>query len=331
VSLFCVAVRAEVAAQLPDVMKPSNMAIDDDNIYIADGATIWIYSLKDYKLKGKFGKKGEGPREFTLSRGGQGVMIFPQEDFLVVNTQGKVSFWKKDGMFIKEMKAPPGAVQGGQWLQPAGKNYVGLGTAFNSKDQSFSIVVTLYDSNLNKIKGLILMPFMKNSKMEFPIQNPGVFAWGDKIVTTGDKFSFNMLVFDSQGNKVAGIKRDYKPLKMYSAYKEEVYDMFKKNPDTREFFEVVKQMVKIGDRFPPIQGFFVADQKIYIQTYKKQDDKYEFFIYGLDGKFIKQVYLPVNYMWGILPYPTAVKNNTLYQLIENEDEETWELHATKIE
>jgi hypothetical protein len=51
----------------------------------------------------------------------------------------------------------------------------------------------------------------------------------------------------------------------------------------------------------------------------------------VDGRFIKQVYLPFTYMYGVQPNPVAVKHNTLFQLVENEDEETWELHATKIE
>jgi len=31
-----------------------------------------------------------------------------------------------------------------------------------------------------------------------------------------------------------------------------------------------------------------------------------------------------------MPSPFAIKGDTLYQLIENEDEEEWELHALEI-
>lgn len=323
---------AEAVAQMPDVMKPTFMAIDDENIYIVDGATIWIYSMDGYKLKGKFGKKGEGPQEFMVSPGGQGGMVFPQKDSLVVNSQGKVSYWTKDGKFIREMKAPPGMTQGAPMVQPVGKNYVGLSAHIDQKNAAFSAAVTLYDANMNKIKVLHTIPFMKNSKMQFPITIPFIYVHSDKIVGTGgDKFSFNMSIYDDIGNLTTEITREYKPLKVHAGYKDEVYEMYKKNPDTKNYFDLVKQVIEFGHRFPPIQGFFLADNTIYIQTYKKENGKYEFFIYSIDGKFIKQVYLPVDYMWGILPYPMAVKNNTLFQLLENEDEEVWELHATKIE
>lgn len=324
-------IRAEVAAQLPDVMKPTFMAIDNDNIYIVDGATIWIYGMNDYKLKGKFGKKGEGPQEFRLTQGGLGGMVFPQKDSLAVNTPGKLSIWTKDGKFIREYKGPPNMAQGSTFLQPVGDRFVGIGGTFDQKTITFSMEVTIYDGNMEKKKELNSMPFMKNSKMNFPFKNPSVYVYDNKIVTTGgDTFSFNITVFDPDGNVKAEIKREYQPLKVYDGYKEEVYEMMRRNPDTKNFFDLVKKMVEFGDKFPPIQQFYVADNNVYIQTYKKQDGKYEFFVYRLDGKLITQVFLPVSYMWGIMPNPTAVKNNTLYQLLENEDEEVWELNATKI-
>jgi len=81
-----------------------------------------------------------------------------------------------------------------------------------------------------------------------------------------------------------------------------------------------------------VQYFLVADQKIYILTYKEKDEKFQFLVLDINGKHLKTVFLPLNKekddVFGFTPF--CIKNGTLYQLIETEDEE-WELHATAIQ
>jgi hypothetical protein len=89
-------------------------------------------------------------------------------------------------------------------------------------------------------------------------------------------------------------------------------------------------MLKFRDDFPAIQFFLVDNGRIYIQTYLKKDDKYEFFIYDLEGKLIKRLFFPVKFQDALKPNPFDIEDNTFYQLIENEDEEEWELHAIEI-
>jgi hypothetical protein len=40
--------------------------VDKNQLYITDGASVFIYSLKDYQLQKKFGKRGEAPGEFLV-------------------------------------------------------------------------------------------------------------------------------------------------------------------------------------------------------------------------------------------------------------------------
>ena len=48
----------------PDLLKPGRLLVDGKQIFITEGITIRIYSLEDFSLQKKFGKMGEGPREF---------------------------------------------------------------------------------------------------------------------------------------------------------------------------------------------------------------------------------------------------------------------------
>jgi len=53
-------------------------------------------------------------------------------------------------------------------------------------------------------------------------------------------------------------------------------------------------------------------------------------VFDIKGKFLKKLFLPYKFMNPVDEYPIAVKSGKLYQLIENEDEEKWELHITVI-
>ena len=57
----------EKTAVLPELQRPNMVLADSKQLYVADGASVLIYSLKDLKLRKKFGRKGEGPGEFKVS------------------------------------------------------------------------------------------------------------------------------------------------------------------------------------------------------------------------------------------------------------------------
>ena len=52
---------------MPDLMKPQLILLDKTQMYITEDTSIFIYSLKDFKLIKKFGKRGEGPQEFIVN------------------------------------------------------------------------------------------------------------------------------------------------------------------------------------------------------------------------------------------------------------------------
>ncbi len=64
--------------------------------------------------------------------------------------------------------------------------------------------------------------------------------------------------------------------------------------------------------------------------WKWENKRVEFFIFDLKGKLEKNIYIPFAFQDALRPYPAAIKNGKLYQLIEN-DEEEWELHISVIE
>jgi hypothetical protein len=319
---------AEKLATLEGVFKPFFLAVDDQRFYVTEGVTISIYSLQDFSLKKKFGKAGEGPQEFKQAPVGiTMVMVYPQPDALVVNSLGKVSLFSRDGNFIKEMKSPVSGQMLGMF-QPLGNQFVGMGLSSGTGGgQSLNLTINLYDADLKKIKEITSVPFIQRGRMEFPMVTPAFYVADNKVIVGGQQeFAVNVLAAD--GRKVTSITRPYKPLKVTEEYKKGIHDTFKTT--MKEAYEIIKNIMTFADEFPPIQMIYVDNRTIYIQTYMQENGKNEFFIYDLSGKFLTRLLLPFSYLNGAQPCPTAIKNNKLYQLVENEDEETWELHATKI-
>jgi hypothetical protein len=80
----------------------------------------------------------------------------------------------------------------------------------------------------------------------------------------------------------------------------------------------------------------VSGGKLYVLTFKtlSEDEvdvqETEILIFDIKGKFLKKVIFPLKMMDPIMPYPFAIHEGTLYQLIEDADEEEWAVHITKI-
>jgi hypothetical protein len=65
-------------------------------------------------------------------------------------------------------------------------------------------------------------------------------------------------------------------------------------------------------------------------TWKREKGKNEFFIYDMQGKVLGKRMIPFRYETDLSPYPSMVENGKLYQLVENQKSEDWELYISTI-
>ena len=65
-------------------------------------------------------------------------------------------------------------------------------------------------------------------------------------------------------------------------------------------------------------------------TYKEENNKKELLILDLHGKYLGKVFLPIVSfdVMGVMPFD--FQGNQLYQVVENEETENWELHISEI-
>lgn len=309
-------------AIFPELLKPRGMVIEYDRIYVTEETTVYVYSARDYSLIKKFGKSGEGPGEFLRF-----VAVTPHGDNLLINSVGKISLYNKDGEFIKETRAAGGF---NFMYQPLGKNYVATGISVEDNTRYESI--NLYDPELKKIKTLL--------KRESDTQpNKGVIkilhntlrylTFDNKLYVVNGQ-DFEIKVYDLDGKELMTIQRDYQRVPFGDEDKERIFQEIQRDPRQKRFLDTIKKMAVFPDHYPAIVALFQRDDFIYVMTFRRQGDKYEFFVFDGNGNFLEKTFIPFVFQTAMNPYPFSIKDNRLYQLIENIDTEEWELHVVDI-
>jgi hypothetical protein len=140
-------------------------------------------------------------------------------------------------------------------------------------------------------------------------------------------------VFNPQGRETGRIAYDYPKVAVTPRLKNQLGRFFNEDPR----FKALYQMAKANNRLqypqylPLIKACRVSNQKVYVITYKQVDKKYQSFIFDMKGKLLKKVFLPLAAPNILEIYPFAIYNGKIYQLVEDEDRQEWQLHITGIE
>jgi len=328
--------RADAGKVVPlaQLEKPNSITFDRDLVYITDQASISIYSLKDFKLQKTFGKTGEGPGEFRLQPQDKiGLRIAVDKDYIMVNSAGRVSFFTKTGEFKDQFTL----IDPVQFLKPLGSKFVGFKGI--SYDNILFIAINLYTLKDTPPRGVILekeiwrlehygqmyhIPDCLNLAMAVKEESRrGVLyqVYNNHVFIEGNNDEIH--VFDDAGEKKYTIHHDYEKIKVPDSFKQEVLAFFEKR------YPTIHRMAQHQGKFPeyfPIRYFHVADNKVYVLTFKSQDGKSEFYLLEVKGKFLKKVMVPFADAEFLLAYPYTVNNGQLCQLQDNPDTGGWELH-----
>ena len=309
---------------------PDTILVDDNQLYITEGWSVFIYSMKDFKLIKKFGRKGEGPKEFKGK-----PQLNVQGDHILVNSTSRVSFFTKNGTYIREVNN----IVSGRTFQPLKEGYVGQ---YNTVENGVRYAgIGIYDSKFARLKNVYMNKSIAQSRQGkgwhlFARTYIKPLVCDNKIVVAGN-VDLKIDVFDHQGEKMFKINRQYKRVKFTKTHGDRVMNLYKTRPSTAPEYDWWKKNIHFPDYFPAIRMVFTADKKIYVRTYRESNNASEFFVFDEQGKLLKHVFLPIaeSSAKNAYPYmrdssPFAIKNGNLYQLILNEETEEWSLHVHKI-
>lgn len=317
---------------MPEVIKPFRVNVDGRHIYIGDGPNIHVYSITDGRLLTRFGKAGEGPREFRL---------FPefspeldiQPEGILVSSLGKISFFTKAGEFQWEKKSPGYVLE--HFNRLLSEHIVGQRVERDNNE--FNLVLNLYDKDFSeKTEFHRHGYYLKRGKYN-PIQRgiyiSNFFIFDSLIYVGGAIDSGTIHVYDRQGKKVREIKPPLDPVPFTKKDRQGWIDSYISNDEYKQLYERRKKWFNYPDFFPLFQNFIVADNRIYIQTYKRNEQKgaNELVILDLNGKLMKKTWVPLVEFFDFTPNPYTIGGNRLYQVVENLETEAWELLVFPVE
>ncbi|MBN1196959.1 MAG: 6-bladed beta-propeller [Candidatus Aminicenantes bacterium] len=308
---------AEKLAVFPDLMKPSQLVVGKDHIFVGEFPTVYIFSRADNSLVRQFGKEGEGPREFNRF-----FILRTVDDRLLVNSLGKVTFYTLEGEYIEEKRVN---MQTGLNLLPLGKDrFVARG--FTNEEGKAFITVNLLDREGKKLKELGRMPTgLQGDKIKVLEEQTAYETDGERIfLSIGKEFVID--IFNREGEKLTSITREYERAKFTEKDRNTVLEEIRTDPQQKQFFDIFKERAVFPDYWPAVASIFPSGDILYVMTFKREADTYEVFALNRDGTLISRKMIPFRFRTPLQPFPSNVVDGKLYQLIENDDEE-WELHA----
>jgi hypothetical protein len=319
--MFSVPAFSEKVGELPEIMNPQVISVGAENLYVSEKTTVYVYSLQDYKLKHKFGTAGEGPGEFK-----QYAFVVPTPDALLINSQGRISYFSRQGEYIKETKSQVGFIGGA--FMPLGKNFAGQG--FTVVDQKFYKTFNLYDSKLAKIKEVyryhVVRSQSKINPLSVRLYRFDCKSYKDKFYAGNDAEGI-IKVFDPDGKEIRTIRYPFKELEVTREQINEMLAHYQINPDTKTAYARLKDRIEFPKFYPRFYDFF-ADDFLYVLTFKRQENQAEFIVFDDNGKFVKKIMVPFYQTNMHVTYPHNIRGGKLYQVVENEDDELWELHVS---
>ncbi len=326
---------ASTPVTLPGILEPFDLQISKGQIFISQKESVYIYSLEDFKLVKKFGTKGEGPAEFMVLNG-WAVIVNVHASELVCGSIGKISVFALDGVFKKVIKpAPYSILCHREYIESLGDGYVSIQE--KRKENLSEFAATIYDSNFNRVKEFyrfdanIWQRGKKYNPVKYTQNIRKIFVYGDNIFINTQNERGDILVFDSTGKQLYSISHEYERVKFTEKDKKNWIADFSLE-SLKPTYQRLKDRWIYPENFPAWQKFQIVDDKIYIQTYKRDHKagKNKFFILDLKGKLIKELELPLAEQYAFTPSAYTINQGKIYQLVENESTEEWELHINEI-
>lgn len=271
----------------------------NEDIYVLD------YQAKHIKMfnsEGSYiktiGGPGQGPGEFEAPR----RMTWSERDGLVVGDLNRVSYFDRDGHFLKSTPMR------------------GMGI-FDDVDNKGNIFITdiLMEEGFYEIKkfdpGFNFICTLGKSPLQRTVQtgrrNPFFtlirydIINGDEIVTGYAEEGYILNLYDAAGNLVRKIEKDYTPLELSQ---EDVEEWTADDPPERKYeYDIPKH-------FPPFRTLQADDEgRIWVYTWEKTPDRTQtyFDVFDKEGIFITKIPLKSR--------PQVIKNNKIYTIEEDEE------------
>jgi|GEM_PF-2176256 len=334
VVLFCLPVQSK-SVELGEIVNPGTLTVGEKHLYITESIHVFIYTVDGTRLVKKLGKAGEGPWEFRKSPAPwiPSLNVYLASETLVVNSIGKVSFFTREGEPIREEKVAVG--NGLAPVVPVGKRWVRTAFARPQGESAVFFVSNLLDEKMKKVKELGRFPHLSVPGKTNPIVNARIFELMRRF-SDGDFFflpdprSGQFQVFTSSGERKAVIQPEYNEVPLSSNDKKRWETYFLNDVRFKRIYESDRANIHYPDNLPVVRDHRPADGRLYIIAGERSSKGFRTFVYDYSGGFLGELTMPVKDKDILESYPFSIRNHTLYQLVEDEEEEAWILETTPL-
>ncbi len=325
---------------LKGLMEPVYIYVVGDDLFYGErtSKSVHVYSLQTLEKKFNVGSKGEGPGEF---KGMPFIKAITPDRFCAGARDKYIWYSRKTGEIIEEKTLTQKFD-----VRPLKDNYITLSITPDKNQPAVQYkTIHLLNPKLERVKDMYT--HNAGAIRLFPGDSPDrkinltkylfrYFCHDGKLIVADARKGFYIEVFDHNGNRLYAIDKndEIKKIKMTDKFKKDA--MVELAARWRRIHDRYKKSSFIFDEyFPAMKAFWVDGQKLYVPTYNEKDNKHEMIVLDIKGNVLARHWLPFKSMKSArLIFATfkifTVHKDILYELIDNDETNTWELHKTDL-
>ena len=317
-------VAAELVAKMPQVMNPFFLTMAYGRIYIVENsstANLYTIGSNEVAFVKTIGREGQGPGEFGFM-----YRIRVLEDHLDISGNRKLARFSLDGEYIDEVKVSIAMFKGG--IYQIGENYLAGDYQYSANESTRTI--RLYDKDFKLIREIgSHKDTMGLKKLNLVSDIFSSRVVGDQIFVIASGEKSIVTIYDRNGIQQKEIRLPLEPIKITATLKEAIIKPLKENPELKARWNMFEERIYFPDKTPGLDYFDVVDGKFIARTYKYRKNSVEFVVSDQQGRELQRMFLPNTgrISNGIL---FCFYQGHFYYLLENIEEEAWELHSEKV-
>ncbi len=316
---------AETVLPLPQLNKPNFITAGEGWLCIAEGSSpVHLFRIEgdSVKLTASFGREGQGPGEFNWIH-----RLRILEDGLEIPTNNRYYQFDFNGKLTEERKV----------LIPVLKNQIYKnGQLYIAKvydwDQKHMVnTISIFDSEIKPLKEIGKLE-VKNWMSHFnPVSDLLSLTVDGNLVYVCSSTALESTVetFDVHGNSLRKIFLPLKACPVTESLKEAMIKPLHDKIESEEEWTEFSQRISFPDMTPGVKEIFIQDGQIICQSYQRRNELAEYVFFDLSGKELKRTYLKY-----FDRDPNGCKHcfhqGKLYYLVDNADQEVWELHIEDV-
>lgn len=311
---------------LVEINNPENIVVDQGQILITEFPRIHVYELKTLEYQFSFGQAGEGPKEFH-----QYVRIQQNPyigDEIIVGSHMRMSYFTKKGEFIREVRSKS---SNANVFKPLKDRFVSYSFYQDQEQKKVFATVELFDENLKNVKRLASWPrvFQQGRPFDptdYDLAGGEFDAHYDRVFVL-ERRTGRIGIYSYEGKQIKAFTHNFYSRPVSVEDRRQIMAGLKSSPQFRNMAGNLDTLVEFPSHFPRTWTMIAANHQIHILTFENRDGRHAFESFDFDGNHIGKFWVEMSLQNPREPFPFTIENRVLYQLVENEDDDSWCLMA----